>query len=302
MEALEGRLLLNGQPTDISLHVPAKMYEGKPVLISVHQPADYFKQIQSWHIVWGDGTTTDQEWDNTHLAHDYVLFGTYQAELTGTRNNGEKVKLGFVANVVNVKPAPKIDAFAAAVPNQPVTIKFKPGDSAPTNTLLVSWSLVGKLSLPYTPANVSEAKSVTYTFTKPGKYTLNMATRDSAGLVGKTTRTILIAPVVEQPDAKNPALTDVVVGGTNGNDIITFQDRRTAVEVFLNGHSYGLFNPSGRLVAFGGAGNDVIAADTTIDNDVVFSGGAGNDTLAGGAGTNELFGDTGTNKIIELGA
>ncbi|MFI5378998.1 MAG: hypothetical protein ACHRHE_06865 [Tepidisphaerales bacterium] len=299
VESLEGRLLLDGQPTDISLHVPAKMYEGRAVVIPTTQPAGYAERIRYWDIVWGDGTTTTKWRGNTPLQHVYTLFGMYPAEVTGTRRNGEVVQFSFFADVANVKPAPKIVAFAAAVPNQPVTFIFDPGDSAPKDTLLVSWNIVGKEGLPYTPASESEAQSVTYTFLKPGTYRINMLTRDSGELVGNTSRTIRIAPVVEQPDAANPSLTNLVVGGTDGNDIITFRDRWSAVEVFLNGHSYGTFTPSGKLIAFGGAGNDVIAADATIDNDTLFYGGDGNDTLAGGAGTNQLFGGAGINKIIQ---
>ncbi|MGA2498127.1 MAG: hypothetical protein ABSH20_10320 [Tepidisphaeraceae bacterium] len=304
MESLEGRLLLDGQASDISLHVPAKMYEGKAVVIPTTQPADYWQRIRYWDIDWGDGVTTTKWRGNTPLQHIYTLFGMYPAEATGTRRNGEVVTFDFVADVQNVRPAPKIVAFAAAVPNQPVTINFNPGDSAPRDTLVVSWTLytpVAQLSLPYTPASVSEAQSLTYTFTAPGKYKVTLATRDSGGLVGKTTKTITIAPVVEQPDVANASLTNLVVGGTNGDDVITFQDRWSAVEVFMNGHSYGVFSVSGKLIAYGGPGNDQIAADATIDNDVVFYGGAGNDTLAGGSGTNQLFGGSGTNKIIEPG-
>ena len=302
MESLEGRLLLDGQPTDISLHVPAKMYEGKTVVITVHQPADFEQQVQSWKINWGDGIKTNQEWGNTVLKHVYSQFGTYMADLTATLQNGNKVNLGFTAEVTNVKPAPKIESFVAAVPNQPVTINFNPGDSARLDSLLVSWALVGsKKSVSDVPASDPKAQSLTYTFTTPGKYTLNMSTHDSGGLVGQTTRTIRIAPVVGQRDSVNPAITNLVVGGTKGDDLITFQNRWSGVEIFLNGHSYGVFSAPGKLIAYGGPGNDVIAADAILDNPVVFYGGSGNDTLAGGSSTNELFGGSGTNKIIQPG-
>ncbi len=298
MESLEGRLLLDGASDDISLNVPEKMYEGRPVVVTTNQPDDYWERIRYWDIDWGDGTTTSNWRGSEPLKHVYRLFGIYNAQVTGTRRNGEVEHFSFVADVRNVAPTPKINCVSAAVPNQPMTIAFNPGDSAPPDTLLVSWSIVGQAGLPYTPAGQTEAQNITWTFYKPGKYKIKLVSRDSNGAEGRTTRTLTIAPVVTQPDPNRPGVSNLVVGGTGGNDTITFQDRRSAVEVYINGESHGVFRVAGKLIAYGGDGNDVIAADAAVDRPTAFFGGSGNDTLAGGSGHNALDGGTGKNKII----
>jgi len=52
----------------------------------------------------------------------------------------------------------------------------------------------------------------------------------------------------------------LAVGGTPGNDLITFMPANTAgsINVMINGVQQGTFLPSGRIFAFGGAGDDTL--------------------------------------------
>ena len=63
-----------------------------------------------------------------------------------------------------------------------------------------------------------------------------------------------------QVDPYDAAKTALVVGGSMGNDRIDFVavDAST-IRATLNGTSLGLFSPTGRIIAYGQAGNDVIS-------------------------------------------
>jgi hypothetical protein len=297
LDALESRVLLNGVPTAVTLGVPPRMTEGLPVVIRAVRPADRAARIVRWDVDWGDGSLSRRK-GGQPPAHTYAQFGTYPITLTGRRRDGQTVEFSVLADVANVPPRPRITGFRTAVPFQPVPLRFLPGDSAPEGTLVGSWRIVGQASLPGTPLTEAQAREVTWTFTRPGRYRVEWTVRDAAGLVGQTRRTIRIAPVVTQPDPNQPGRVNLVAGGTAGNDVITFRDRWGAVEVVINGRSRGLFNVSGRIIAYGGEGNDVLAADATIGQDSLFDGGDGNDTLAGGSGRNDLRGGPGRDLIL----
>jgi Ca2+-binding RTX toxin-like protein len=99
------------------------------------------------------------------------------------------------------------------------------------------------------------------------------------------------------------------VQGTEGNDHITFclGDVAGDVIVELNGVSYGPYQPTGRLVAFGQAGDDTIhvAGDIDLrawlcgqDGGDRLKGGSGNDVLLGGADSDLLVGKSGRDLLI----
>jgi len=74
------------------------------------------------------------------------------------------------------------------------------------------------------------------------------------------------------------------------------------VTVQLNGINLGTFSPTGHLLAYGQAGNDLIMVDAAItlpawlfggDGDDVLKGGSGRDLLISGAGADQLNGGAG---------
>src|SRR5207244_767321 len=94
--------------------------------------------------------------------------------------------------------------------------------------------------------------------------------------------------------------TALVVGGTTGDDRIQFIKgvRPGYVLVIINGKGQGVFRPTGRLIAYGQAGNDVIRVDARLGMATELYGGAGNDLLIGGRGPNLLVGGAGNDILI----
>src|SRR5207244_1779258 len=83
-----------------------------------------------------------------------------------------------------------------------------------------------------------------------------------------------------------PTKTALVVQGTLGNDTIVFTPGGNTgdISVKLNGASLGTFHPTGRIIAYGLAGDDDIQVAGSIDLSAWLFGGDGNDRLKGGSG------------------
>jgi ELWxxDGT repeat protein len=92
---------------------------------------------------------------------------------------------------------------------------------------------------------------------------------------------------------------DLLIGGTAGDDVITVNPggQGAGVSVNLNGASLGQFNPTGRIVVFGYAGNDDISVAGGVAQPAWLYGGDGNDRLKGGSGANVLLGGAGDDLL-----
>ncbi len=94
---------------------------------------------------------------------------------------------------------------------------------------------------------------------------------------------------------------DLAVAGTNGHDEFRIIDRGgNRIEMRLNGRTMGTHTVTGRVYAFGMNGNDVFKSDWG-NFDVLFDGGAGNDTSYTHDGKNVVYGRAGDDTIIAYG-
>jgi uncharacterized delta-60 repeat protein len=127
----------------------------------------------------------------------------------------------------------------------------------------------------------------------------------------------LAAPLVFNNDQNG----DFTVFGTPGNDsiIINAGGQGPGVTVKVNGTSLGTFKPTGRIIVYGGAGDDDIQVAGSVGIPVwlygddgndrlnggnggcVLEGGAGDDLLVGGNGRDLLIGDGGADRMIGNG-
>jgi Ca2+-binding RTX toxin-like protein len=157
-----------------------------------------------------------------------------------------------------------------------------------------------------------------------GNYTIKVTALDAAGNVTPQTATqaVVIKQVALEVDPADPAQTALFIGGTTGTDTITIAPANTTgttVTVSINGvlQAGGPFSPTGHLVVYGQAGNDVIQEVTkTINQQVVsvaipallfagtgsctlsVAGSSANNVLVGGAGSNRLTGGSGRDILI----
>jgi uncharacterized delta-60 repeat protein/CSLREA domain-containing protein len=91
---------------------------------------------------------------------------------------------------------------------------------------------------------------------------------------------------------------DLVVYGTGGNDNIIVNPAQQGVTVKINGAVLGTFQPAGRIIVYGLAGDDDIQVAGGIINPCWLYGGDGNDRLKGGSGNNVLMGGAGDDLLV----
>ncbi|MBI3407607.1 MAG: hypothetical protein HY040_04535 [Planctomycetes bacterium] len=145
---------------------------------------------------------------------------------------------------------------------------------------------------------------VEHAYADSGSYIVQVTATDKDGGVSEVvSHNIAITAAALEDDPSDPGKTALVVGGTSGSDLIRFRPvhRSGAVEVFINHASQGTFTPTGRIIAYGGAGNDNIQVSDRIHLPAFLYGGPGNDFLLGGAGNNVLVGDDGNDILIGRG-
>jgi hypothetical protein len=106
-----------------------------------------------------------------------------------------------------------------------------------------------------------------------------------------------------QPDVCDPSDTQLVVGGTTGNDTIdiTRVGTSSTYRVKVNGTVLGDFAGISRIVVFAQAGNDNVLVESDVQIPLWLHGGMGDDDLSGGAGDDVLWGDEG-NDYLEGGS
>jgi hypothetical protein len=111
----------------------------------------------------------------------------------------------------------------------------------------------------------------------------------------------------QQADPRDPTLRDLVVTGNDGNDHIHFTSGGQEIQAQVGGFPNGRFNATGRLVAYGVAGNNTIQVDRGITlpawlyagfGDDLLQGGGGNDVLVGGGGNDTLIAGRGRDLLI----
>lgn len=109
--------------------------------------------------------------------------------------------------------------------------------------------------------------------------------------------------ITQGADALDSTRMSLVVQGTVSNDMIAFlPGANGSVIVSTNLLPLGVFKPTGRVVAYGNAGNDILAA-LDVRLPVSLFGGAGNDLLIGTDGGAVLIGGAGNDVVINgLGA
>lgn len=118
---------------------------------------------------------------------------------------------------------------------------------------------------------------------------------------GDATLSIFSMNVGLSPNPSTPSKNDLIVVGTNGKDAISLTLSGTKVKVTLNGVNKGLFNPTGKIIVKGLAGNDVIDA-SKLNRSVLIYGGDGNDVIKGSAKVCLLSGGAGKDKITSNNA
>lgn len=143
---------------------------------------------------------------------------------------------------------------------------------------------------------------VSRVFTDTGRPRVRVQSVDASGNAsGVATLPVIVSELLVLPDRENPQLFQLLWGGTSGDDAASFEQidpttvrvrvtKRDGAAVMEERTIEGI---RGRVVAYGGAGNDVLSAAGLVETGAVLVGGSGMDFLMGGAAADFLFGDAG---------
>jgi hypothetical protein len=119
---------------------------------------------------------------------------------------------------------------------------------------------------------------------------------DVRGATATGSVNVAVAGVGLDTNPANSTQVDLVVMGTAGNDVIAFIQMKHGVRVIMNRKIMGTFVPTGRLVAYGLGGNDLIW-NFNVHRTCYFVGGDGNDKLIGGKNNDYLLGGDGNDSL-----
>ncbi|MFN6103452.1 MAG: PKD domain-containing protein, partial [Planctomycetaceae bacterium] len=259
-------------------------------------------------IHWGDGQsepgillpTAGTNGGTIANTHTYADNGTYTITLSLSDGTSTVVD-SLVVTVTNSAPSVgPLTAPSAAVRGQSVVTNLLFSDPGVADTHLASINWGDGASSPGTVTEAGGMGAVTgsHTYTASGEYTITITVTDDEGAATSQTKTISIAAANLQISELDPTKMDLFVGGTTGNDTIGLDVSGSDTTVTINAVSVGTFNPTGRIVVFGQAGNDSVTVASSIAQAVWMSGDEGNDTLSGGSGNDVLIGGAGTDSLV----
>ncbi len=207
--------------------------------------------------------------------------------------------------IINVAPTAGVSGPGDGVRGQARTFTLTAGDPSSADraagfTYLVSWGDCTPTQVVGPAPGNGGGVAVDHVFTRCGAYTVRVTAIDKDGASSVATRTVVVTAVALQADPFDPAKTDLVVGGTLCNDAIFVLPAADggAVWVLLDGVPQAVSTPTGRIVVFGQAGDDVLWVAGGITLPAWLYGGGGNDLLIGGGGNDLLIGGGGNDLLI----
>jgi len=257
-------------------------------------------------VDWGDGSARENVPvvdKSITLSHQYKDSDTYKLliivtdEVGGTGN--DTVSIG----VKNVAPTVVVSGDTTGVRGLSRKITFTTSDPSPVDLSgIYYWIEWGDGAQDYAPSGSTSASHV-YTTNSAQPYTVKVKAYDKSGTEGSGTLAMSIVPAMVMTDPYDADKTMLAVGGTKTDDVITIKAAPDdKLDVLFGDTSVGVFAPTGRIVVFGGDGNDKITIEQLIDHPAELYGEKDNDTLIGSAGSDILVGGTQDDSLYGGGA
>lgn len=266
----------------------------------------------SWDVngdsVYGDSTGANPALAWAQLSALGINNGpdTRQVTVRVTNTYGGFVNSSPVTlSIGNAAPQANISGAAAIVRGAPSNFTLTASDPAGVDqgspfTFEIDWDNNGTVDEML--SGVPSGAVVAHTLPGLGSHIVRVWATDQDG--GRSLAQTVTFTTVEWAlvaNDSNPALTDLVWGGTPGVDHANFTEfGLDTVRVHitrLNGaavdHTFDVSGVTGRVKSFGNSGDDVLSAAGLTTLSAMLNGGKGNDQLTGGAADDDLHGDDG---------
>ncbi|MEX0613176.1 MAG: PKD domain-containing protein, partial [Pirellulales bacterium] len=284
----------NVAPTPLLTGVSEVRLEGTEIAVtgSATDPAGandtltYAWSVEKNGAAFASGSGADQK-DFSFTPDDN---GSYRIVLSVSDEDGGSSAVEQTIGVANVAPTAAVVGPASGVRGQTLHYSGSFTDPGAADTHVLGWEARGGSG---DVIASSPAASFGFIPTETGAYEVSFTVSDDDGGTHTAIQSVNVTAYALQGS-------DLVVGGTLGDDRINFKpgDHPGEILVSMNGVSHGPFTPTGRLVAFGQAGDDELEAAGSITLAAWLYGDAGNDRLKGGAGHDVLFGGDGDDLLV----
>jgi phospholipase/lecithinase/hemolysin len=239
-------------------------------------------------------------WDGVHpttVSHQVLADSMFTQAIAAGPLASDTASVTVTIDDVTTPPEAAVDGPATAVPGQPLmfalsAVDLSSADQAADIVYTVDWN--GDGSDVQTIVGSSAGVDMEHVYQAPGVKTIRVTATDQDGDTGAAVSHALDVPQVAVIEG------DLFVGGTVGNDWITFSPGyRGRIRVRVNGQRFGPFDlaPDACVSAFGQDGNDWIWA-TPIALPAEFHGGSGHDCLFGGRAGDLLVGGEGNDLLF----
>jgi Ca2+-binding RTX toxin-like protein len=203
-----------------------------------------------------------------------------------------------IVNVVeSAPPAATVLGPTSAIRQQPTTFFIDATDASPSDNAAgfeysINWGDGSPIQIIPATAGNGAGVSVEHAFATAGSFMLSVTAKDQGGETSPPAThniAISVAAVIGN---------NLVVGGTSGDDVIHFAAASGGnIKAYVNGAWLGPYTASGRAIAYGGAGNDLLSVGTLANRNGWLFGGSGIDLLNGGPGDDVLDGGPGLDLI-----
>ncbi|MBL9124643.1 MAG: putative Ig domain-containing protein [Planctomycetaceae bacterium] len=202
--------------------------------------------------------------------------------------------------VVNAAPVVSLSGPSTLLRGSVEAYSLTAVDSSPDdNAAVFSYTIDWGDGSPVQHMNGSGLLTVKHAFSVVGSYVIQVTATDVRGATSvAATLEVAVEAFQFRPNGGNPELTDLVWGGTSGADRVELEQVDAATirirEVQLNGVAvnqvHEFTNITGRVAAYGGAGDDLLDARGLTSTQATLDGYTGNNTLYGGAAGDVLIG------------
>ena len=228
---------------------------------------------------------------------------------------GTVVSAPVTLTIQNVAPTAGVAGPAVALRGTQQTFSLSAFDASPDDqsagfTFSINWGDGSPVQMVNGPSGMQ----VTHGFDAAGSLSVNVTATDQDGATSAAaTQGVQVDAVQLLPNAQNPALVDLVWGGTSGSDHVQFTQltsttiriQETLLKDLAVSNVLDFSGVTGRVIASAAGGNDQLDASGLVTTQATLDGGDGDDTLFGGSAGDILIGGTdggegqqGSNVII----